>query len=790
MKFSENWLKTWVALTTDGVSVMEKLTMSGLEVESRQSLQPNFSRVVVARVVSVAQHPGADRLKVCQVDVGASELLQIVCGAPNVADGAVVPCALVGARVGELAIKQADLRGVPSQGMLCSAKELGLSSDAAGLLLLPNDASIGLDLSKYLELNDNLVTLKLTPNRGDCLSVKGLAREISALIRATLMPLKFDPIAVTLKDQRQVQIESADACGIYCGRVINLANPNAATPQWLKTRLERSGLRPISAVVDVTNYVMLELGQPLHAFDNQRLNGDISVRFAKKAEALRLLNQQEVTLHTDMVVIANSQGAVALGGIMGGEASSVTDATRSIFLESAFFPPAAIAGRARRLGLTSDAAYRFERGVDFAGTQHAIERATQLIVDICGGAVGPVTVTQATLPSRDGVLVRPTRVARVLGLTIENSEITKILTALGCRCEPADQGFLVTPPSHRFDLAIEADFIEELARIHGYDNIPATAQKSSATLLPQTQLKRGASDIAHRMAQRDYQEILTYSFVSAEMEKDFSPASTAISLRNPIAEQMALMRTTLLGGMVETLRFNLNRQQERVRVFEIGRCFLSTQTVTPEVTVNQPMRVSGLSYGNRYEEQWGERARVVDYFDVKADIEAIFHDAKIQFKKINLNVLHPGRAAGIFCANQQIGYLGELHPLLCQKYEFSSAPIVFEIDLDPLLDKNVASYKNISKFPNVRRDIAVVVDEGIPAQDLIESLYSTAPKFVRDIQLFDQFRGGNLEIGKKSLAFRVVMNDTEKTLTEEEIEKIDQSLKQTLVSLHQAQLRS
>ncbi len=791
MKFSENWLETWVTLMMDGQSVMEKLTMSGLEVESREPLQPNFSGVVVARVVSLAPHSSADRLKVCQVDVGLPASLQIVCGAANVTAGAVVPCALVGARVGELGIKQANLRGVPSQGMLCSAQELGLSSDGAGLLLLPNDAAIGLDLNKYLALNDTLVTLKVTPNRGDCLSVKGLAREISALTNVPLNSVEFDPVSVTLKDQRQVHIENADACGVYCGRVINPANPDAATPLWLKTRLERSGLRPISAVVDVTNYVMLELGQPLHAFDNQKLNGAISVRFAKSAEAIRLLNQQDVILNADIVVIADSQNVIALGGMMGGEASSVTDATRSIFLESAFFPPAAIAGRARRLGLTSDAAYRFERGVDFGGTQHAIERATQLIIDICGGEVGPVTVAQATLPIRDSVLVRPLRVARVLGINIENPEITQILTALGCRCEPTDQGFVVTPPSHRFDLAIEADFIEEIARIHGYDNIPATAQISSVTLRPQTQTKRNVSEISHRLAQRDYQEILTYSFVSAEMEKDFSPASTAIPLRNPIAEQMGVMRTTLLVGLIETLRFNLNRKQERVRIFEIGRCFLSTQATTSEIAVNQPMRVAGLSYGNRYEEQWGERARVIDYFDVKADIETIFHNAKIQFKKnVELNVLHPGRAAGVFCADHQIGYLGELHPLLCQKYEFSSAPIVFELDLNVLLENNITSYQNISKFPNVRRDIAVVVDDAIPAQDLIASLYSTAPKFVRDIQLFDQFHGGNLEIGKKSLAFRVVMNDTEKTLTEEEIEKIDQSLKHTLVSLHQAQLRS
>ena len=774
----------------DGKSIVDKLTMSGLEVESRESLAPAFTGIVVSQVVSVAQHASVDRLKVCQVNIGGSELLQIVCGAPNVAEGTVVPCALVGARVGELLIKQADLRGVMSHGMLCSAKELGLSTDGTGLLLLPENAPIGADLNDYLELKDTLIALKLTPNRGDCLSVKGLAREISALTNVPVSPAHFDLVPVTLSDQRQVQIENAGACGIYCGRVIKLANANSSTPQWIKSRLERSGLRPISPVVDVTNYVMLELGQPLHAFDNEKLSGAISVRFAQSAETLRLLNQQDAALSSDMVVIADAKGPVALGGVMGGEASSVTDATQSIFLESAFFPPVAIAGRARRLGLASDAAYRFERGVDFAGTRHALERATQLIVSICDGEVGAVTTAQATLPVRDAVLVRPARVERVLGIKIAASELTEILTKLGCTCVATEGGYRVTPPSHRFDLAIEADFIEEFARVHGYDNIPAAVQTSSATLLPQSQNQRSVAEISQRLSNRDYQEILTYSFVSAEMEKDFSPELMPIPLRNPIAEQMGVMRTTLLVGLIDTLRFNLNRKQERVRIFEIGRCFISDDNTSSADAINQATRIAGLAYGNRYEEQWGERARLVDFFDVKADLEAIFHHVKIEFKKITIATLHPGRAAGIFSQGEQLGFLGELHPLLCQKYEFSSAPIVFELKLQLLLEENVASHSTISKFPNVRRDIAVVVDDAISAQDLIASLYSTAPKFVRDIHLFDQFRGGNLENGKKSLAFRVVMNDTEKTLTEEEIEKIDQSLKQTLVSLHQAQLRS
>ena len=769
---------------------MDKLTMSGLEVETRERMNSAFSGVVVARVLDVTQHPSADRLKICQVDVGIAEPLQIVCGAENVAVASIVPCALLGARVGELEIKLANLRGVASSGMLCSANELGLSAEGSGLLLLPTDAPVGADLAKYLDLDDTLTTLKLTPNRGDCLSIAGLAREISALTETPVNPLQFNNVSVTLSDQRIVSIENADACGLYCGRVLKLINTSAETPLWIKSRIERSGLRPINPVVDVTNYVMLELGQPLHVFDNDKLSGDVAVRFARKNESLRLLIQQDIDLSADIVVIADSTGAVALGGVMGGEATSVTNATRSIFLESAFFPPTAIAGRARRLGISSDAAYRFERGVDFECTQRALERATQLIIDICGGEVGPVTVNQSSVPAREAVMVRPSRVERVLGIKIDSTELSGILTKLGCTCNATDQGFLVTPPSYRFDLGIEADFIEEFARVFGYDNIPATPQASFVALLPQTQDELSVTAISHHLINRDYQEVLTNSFVNTAAEKDFSPELTPIVLRNPIAEQMGVMRTTLLVGLIEVLRFNLNRKQERIRIFEIGRCFIPDNSGSENYHTNQPLRVGGLTYGNRYEEQWGERARLIDYFDVKADLEVVFHHAKIEFKKTEKVILHPGRSAGLFLGAKMIGFLGELHPMLCKKYELPSAPIIFELELEHLLVTSVAKHQDISKYPNVRRDIAVVVDEHIPVQHLIQSLYSTAPKYVRDIQLFDQYRGGNLGIGKKSLAFRVVMNDTEKTLTEEEIEKIDQSLKNTLISRHQAQLRS
>jgi phenylalanyl-tRNA synthetase beta chain len=794
MKFSENWLRSWVNPNLDGRALADKLTMGGLEVEAREPFEPGFHSVVVARVVDVQPHPNADRLRVCSVDPGDGRMLQIVCGASNVANGAVVPCATVGAKVGDIQIKAASLRGVDSQGMLCSARELGLSDDASGLLLLPQDAPLGTDMAAYLELNDTLTTLKLTPNRGDCLSIAGLAREVAALTGAVVSTPSMTPITASLHDKRDVKLIDPVACPLYCGRVIKLTNPNASTPAWMKARLERSGLRPISPVVDVTNYVMLELGQPLHAFDQAKLRGDIVVRFAKPGEALLLLNQQQVQLSTDMLLITDDSGPVALGGVMGGDASSVTSSTEKIFLEAAFFAPSAIAGRARRLGLTSDAAYRFERGVDFSGTRRAIERATELIIAICGGEAGPIIETKSALPERNPVLVRLARIQRILGTTIATDEIVAIFSRLGCAFKSVNEGLSVTPPSHRFDLSIEADFIEEIARIHGYDNIPASRQATAAALTPQPQGERAMMDIARSFASRDYQEVVTYSFVDKGLERDFSANANVIELRNPIAEQMSVMRTTLLGGLIETLRFNLNRKQDRVRIFETGRCFFAPTGGEHQdeiaAGVAQVRRIGGLCYGSRHSEQWGERTEPVDYFDVKADLGACFHNAELIFKKTELAMLHPGRAATVFLGSQLIGWLGELHPGLCAKYELPLAPVVFEMDIAPLLPVSIAKSGEISKFPAVRRDIAVVVDDKVAVADLLISLNSVAPPVVKEIALFDHFRGGNLPSGKKSLAFRVVMTDTEKTLTEEEIEKIDRSLKQTLVSLHQAQLRS
>ena len=797
MKISENWLRTWISPPLDSVALAHDLTMSGLEVEAVETLRPAFSGVVVAQVRDVQLHPNADRLRVCQIDSGSGELLQIVCGAANVAAGVIVALARVGAVLGETTIKHASLRGVESAGMLCSARELGLSDDASGLLLLPSDAPVGADVAEYLELSDTLLTLKLTPNRGDCLSILGLAREVSAITGTAVIEPAMTPVTPTLTAARAIALADANACPLYLGRLIKLHNPSAPTPQWMKLRLERAGLRPISVVVDITNYVMLELGQPLHAFDDDKLHGGINVRFASEGETLLLLNQQSVVLSKDVLVIADASGPVALAGVMGGHDSSVTDQTHNIFLEAAFFAPDAIAGRPRRLGLNSDAAYRFERGVDFGGTRRAIERATQLMIEVCDGEVGNVVEARAALPARNAVHVRTKRVQRVLGIELAQEQIAAAFLRLGFAFTATAEGFAVAPPSHRFDLAIEADFIEEIARMVGYDQIPAIQQTAATVFTLQSDAQITSYALARALADRDYQEVVTYSFVDPRWEQDFAPQQTPIRLRNPIAEQMSVMRTTLLGGLIETLRFNLNRQQDRVRIFEIGRCFLSVaadayQQVTPNEIegVAQVLRIGGLCYGALYEEQWAEKKRLVDFFDVKLDLESIFQYMKIDFEKILLPHLHPGRAAKLTLGGVAIGWLGELHPALCQKYELASTPLVFEIDAKPLLAAEVKRYTPTSRFPAVRRDIAVVVDESTTAGELMATLKAAAPRVVTEIELFDHYRGSNLPAGKKSLAFRIVMNDTEKTLEEEEIEKVDRSLKQTLVSRHQAQLRS
>ncbi len=783
MQFSEQWLRSLVNPPLSRDELAHLLTMAGLEVEEMRAAAPTFSQVVVARILSAEKHPDADKLKLCRVDVGQASLagpLQIVCGAPNAAVGMRVPCALVGAQLPGISIKRAKVRGIESFGMLCSARELGLSEDHGGLLALDDDAPVGQDLREHLQLDDALITLKLTPNRADCLSLTGIAREVAALSGAALSLPEIKPVPAAHQQSRTVLLDAPDACPRYCGRIISGVDATAPTPGWIKRRLERSGIRSISALVDVTNYVMLELGQPLHAFDNENLRGAIHVRYPRPGEQLTLLNGQTVTPSADTALICDEfdgARALALAGIMGGAESGISAATRELFLESAFFSPRAVAGRARALGFSSDASYRYERGVDFELQRRAIERATQLILDICGGSPGPVVeaVSLQDLPARAPVKLRSARAARLLGIALAPAQVEKLLAGLDFPLRREGDDFIVSPPSHRFDIEIEEDLIEEIARLHGYDNIPSPVPRGQLAMRPLPEERRGAMLVRRLVAERDYQEVVNFSFVEAAWESDFCANAQPIALANPIASQMGVMRTSLIGGLAGTLAFNLKRRASRVRVFEIGRCFMRGDRSAQVPGYIQPLRLAALCAGPASNEQWGEPARNADFFDAKGDLEALFAPRTLRFEKLEHPALHPGRSARVLVDGQAVGIIGELHPEWVQKYELAvnhGAPVVFEIELAALTSQPLPRYREVSRFPTVVRDLALVLAIDQPLQPLLDALREAAPVIVRDIALFDVYHGKGIETKQKSLAFRIVMQDTEKTLADVEADEV------------------
>jgi len=789
MRFSERWLRTMVDPDLDTAHLCNRLTMTGLEVENAVPAAPPFSDVVVARIERVDAHPNADRLRVCQVDAGGTGRLQIVCGAPNAAAGMNVPCALVGARLPRgLTIAKTTVRGVESEGMLCSATELGIGDDASGLLALPDDAPVGKDLRAALALDDTLITLKLTPNRADCLSILGIAREVAAVTGAPLVPPPIGVVPVASSRQRAVRIEDPDACPRFVSRTIEGIDPLAPTPAWMKERLERSGIRSISAVVDVTNYVMLELGQPLHAYDDRLLDGAIVVRFAQPGEKLKLLNEQVLDLEPDLLLVADERKPLGLAGIMGGEHTGIGDATSTVLLEGAFWSPAVIQGKSRRLGFASDAGYRFERGVDYGGCRRAVERATQLILDLCGGRAGPLDDTEGNLPGREPVRVRTARVARLLGIAVPAQSIGAIFARLGFACERVRDDFLVTPPSYRFDLAIEEDFVEEIARLHGYDAIPAVASAHVQSMLGHREAACSATAIKERLVTRGWQEAITFSFVSSAWENALFPDRGAraapIAVLNPIASHLDVMRTTLAGGLIDVLRTNLARKQERVRIFEAGRCFLRGG---PDY--EQPVRLGGLAYGDALPEQWGAVKRPVDLFDVKGDLEALTAPRALTTDRSDHAALHPGRAARVLIDGVAIGWVGELHPRLVRHFELPRAPVLFEVDLDALRLRPLPSARPLSRLPAVRRDLAVVVGDGVPVREILAALNAGRPGHVDTISLFDVYRGPGIEPGKKSLAILVLMQDTERTLTDAEIDATVAGLLRILVDRFGAELR-
>jgi phenylalanyl-tRNA synthetase beta chain len=774
--------------------------MAGLEVESCEPVAPPSSGVVVGEVLSVEPHPQADRLKVCRVDAGEGTTLQVVCAAPNVTVGMKAALAMPGARVpaGEgreqVVIHAATRRGVDSEGMLCSARELGLSEDHSGLLALPATAKVGRDVRDVLGLDDKVILIKLTPNRADCLSVLGVAREVSALTgtRLELPPLKAVPAKG--KDKHPVRITAPDGCGRFAGRVIRNVDASAKTPDWMKQRLERAGQRSISALVDVTNYVMLELGRPLHVYDLDKLRGAINVRWGKKGEKVLLLNEQEVEVDDSVVCITDDSGVIGLGGIMGGESTKADENTTNVFLESAFFYPDAIAGRARRYNFTSDASHRFERGVDFDNNVDGIERATRLILEICGGEPGPTVDTVARLPKRKPVAMRVARAQKVIGVPVPAKEMASAFSRLGFSYQTKSGSFTVSPPSFRFDIAIEEDLIEEVARLYGFERIAAHPPRVAATMLPVAERKRSLHVLRERLAAADYREVINLSFVEPGFELDFAGEANPIRVLNPIASQWSVMRTSLIGSLVEVLKKNHSRQMARIRVFELGRVFLRDPAAKDGPLavggLRQPIRIAAAAYGPALAEQWDTPPRGVDFYDVKGDLENVLAPLGARYEPAPHPAFHPGRSARVVVDGAAVGWIGELHPKWQQKYELPQAPVLFELDAEPLLALPLPRPEVPSDLPIVVRDIALVFPAGTPLQGVLDAIQAEKPAIVRAVKLFNLYRGAELPPGTKSLAFRVVMQDTERTLTDAEADAARDALVALLGRKFSATLRT
>ena len=792
MKFSESWLRQFVNPDLSSEALAELLTMAGLEVEERGPVAPPFNNVVVGHVLSVTKHPDADRLNVCEVDAGEGAPRQIVCGASNVAAGLKVPCALPGAVLpGDFKIKEAKVRGVPSAGMLCAAVELGMAKESDGLMILAADAKPGTSLRELLGLDDICLELKLTPNRPDCLGLLGLAREVSALTDTPVNAPAILPVAPTHQQTLPVCIEAADLCGRFTGRIIQGVNAQAQTPAWMTQALERSGLRPISALVDISNYVMLELNRPNHVFDLNSVQGGLTVRWAKPEEQLTLLGGNEVTLDSRYGVIADTNGAISLAGIMGGERTACSDSTTDVFVEAAYWLPSAIQGRSRWLTLSTDAGHRFERGVDFADTVSGVERITQLILEICGGQPGPVVDQVTALPERQPVKARFARIRKVLGIDPTDAQITAIFDRLGFQPQAADAGVVIVPPSWRHDLEIEEDLIEEVARVIGYDNISAKPPVGPMSMRAQTEQQRPLAALRDTLVERGYQEVINLAFTPESWEQDFAANNSPVELANPIASHLSVMRSTMIGGLINTLIHNQRRRQPRLQIFETGRVFeRATTPVAGQVAgYRQTLRIAGLSWGGVVPEQWAVKTRPVDFFDIKADVEALNPCGQLRFEAAVHPAFHPGRSARILRDDVPAGWLGELHPRWVQKYELESAPILFELDSDALTPVSVPSYEPVSAFPVVFRDLAVVVDAAVPVQSLLDQLWADAPNVLRDITLFDQYQGKGVPEGAKSLAFRFTLQDTEKTLEDHMVDAVMAQLLERLTSVG-ATLRS
>lgn len=810
MQFSESWLRTFCNPSISTAELAETLTMAGLEVEELKPVAPPFTKIVVGEIKQAEQHPNADRLRVCKVDVGQPELLNIVCGAPNARVGIRVPCALVGAELppGEdgkpFLIKVGKLRGVESEGMLCSARELKLSEDHGGLLELSPDAPVGQDIRQTLDLDDTLFTLKLTPNLAHCLSVYGVAREVAALTGAPLIHAPITPVAVTNQDKVAVKISAPDLCGRFSGRVVRNVNTKAKTPQWMVDRLARCGQRSVTPLVDISNYVMFELGRPSHIFDLDKIHGGLDVRWGQPGEQLKLLNGSTVTLDNKVGVIADDAQVESLAGIMGGDATAVSDDTQHIYVEAAFWWPKAIAGRSRRFNFSTDAGHRFERGVDPAQTVEHIERITQLIIDICGTPAttcGPVDDQKVNVPTPAPVTLRVARAAKVIGMHLTQAQCTDALKRLGLSVTEGQGTVTVTPPSYRFDLQIEEDLIEEVARMVGYNNLPHTPPLAPITAKVRTEAQRSPFAARRALAALGYQETINFSFVEERWEQELAGNPNPIKLLNPIASQMSVMRSSLIGSLVQVLRFNAARKAPRVRVFELGRVFLrDTSVQSTDTTVegfDQPMRIAGLVSGTADPLQWGRKEQGVDFFDAKGDVEALLAPLKADFAAGTHPAMHPGRCAQVMLDGKVIGHVGELHPKWRQSYELASAPVVFELALDAVLSRPVPEFKPVAKYQTVQRDIAVVVGDTVTHAALMAAVWSAPTAgLLRDAQLFDVYQPKTVKdavatdgASDRSLAVRLTLNSDDATLTEEQIETTVKAVVDQLVAAVAARQR-
>ena len=792
MKISENWLRTWVNPAIDSDTLSDQLTMLGLEVDDLSPAAKPFTGVVVGEVLTVEQHPDADRLRVTTVNIGVGEPLQIVCGAPNVRAGMKAPVATIGAVLpGDFKIKKGKLRGVESQGMLCGASEIDLEDKIDGLLELPADAPVGVNVREYLDLDDNVIDISITPNRGDCFSIRGIAREIGVINQLPVTAPEIKEVAVTIAEEKKVVV-STEGCPRYLGRVIKNVNTKAPTPEWMERALARSGIRQHSILVDITNYVLMELGQPLHAFDGGKVQGAVHVRQATAGEKLVLLNEQEVEMQDNVMVIADDEKALAIAGIMGGLSSSVTDTTTEIFLESAFFAPLHIAGRARSFGLHTDASQRYERGVDFELPMIAMHRASQLISELAGGEFGPITVAEnpALLPTREAIELEQAQVDQLLGYKVDSDFITDALTRLGCQVTIKAQGqWSVVPPSHRYDMAIYQDLIEEVARIHGYDNIQISLPVIDVKLAKyQDQFE--VAQLRQTLVALGYQEAISFSFADLKLEKQLNPSVNPLALANPISSDLAVMRSTLLSSLIPCVQYNVNRQQSRVRFFELGLRF-DYQEATSIHDLKQIPTLAIVATGAKNQESWHAKPQPMDFFDFKGEIEAVLAAGRVQVEYVRSerSWLHPGQSAEILVDGQSIGYIGRLHPSLEDELDLATTWVA-ELDQSSVLQTYVSNFTELSRFPSVRRDIAVLISDKINVSEIQQLIEKTGGELLDSSWLFDVYTGQGVEEGKRSLAFALLWQHPSRTLEDAEIKSGMDNILQVLENTYQATLRA